>query len=80
MQHLNKTLARLASYALGGGVWRDQVGMSSLQRFQFIHQPIEISVVDFGLVENVIPIFVVADLLSQTLDFFVNILGCSCRH
>ena len=69
MRHLDEALARLAADALGGRIRRDQLGMRRLQRLQLAHQRIVFGVGDFGRVQYVVQVLVVAQLLAQSVDF-----------
>ena len=48
-------------------------GCSALQILQLLHQLVEFRVADLGIVENVIEIFVVADLLAQRFDLLFDV-------
>ena len=70
---LDESLAGLAAYALGGRIGRDQRGMLGFEVLQLLHQLVEFGVADFGIVEDVIEIFVVADFFAQSLDLFFDV-------
>ena len=48
-------------------------GMLGFQILQLLHQLVEIGVADFGIVEDVVEILVVANLLAQSLDLFFDV-------
>src|SRR6266446_3911662 len=68
MARLDESLARLAAYALSGGVGRDQFRMLGFKLLEFVDQFVEFGVADLRIVENVIAVFVVADLVAQGFD------------
>jgi hypothetical protein len=49
---------------------RHQIGMRHLERAQLVHQRVELAVGDQRLVDEVVPLFVVADQAPQLLDTF----------
>src|SRR6266849_3967137 len=77
MAGLDEALAWLAAYALRGRVGRDQLRMLGLEFFEFVDELVEFGVADFGIVEDVVAVFVVADLVAQGFDLF---LYCGWRH
>ena len=66
--HLDETLARLAAYALGWGIRRQQFGMARLQIAQFAHEGVVFGVGDFGLVQHVVQALVMAQRFAQLFD------------
>ncbi len=68
MRHFHDAFPRLSSYTLSRRVWGDEVGMFRLQLFELLDQLVEIEIADFWSVEDKIPVFVMADLLPQSLD------------
>src|SRR5215469_11297785 len=73
MGSLDEALARLAAYPLGGRIGGNEARILRLQLFQTVHQLVELGVGYLGSIENVIEVFVVANLVAQLF----NVLG---RH
>ena len=48
-------------------------GMLGLEILQLLHQLVEFGVADFGIVENVVEVFVVANLLAQGFDLLFDV-------
>ena len=55
-------------------------GCSALQVLQLLHQLVEFRVADFGIVENVVEVFVMANLLAQRLDLFFGVFRSHRRE
>ena len=53
-----------------------QFGMLGLKLLEAVHQPVEGGVGNFGIVRDVIEVFVAANFLAQALDFFGCRLAC----
>ncbi len=64
--------AGLAPDPLGGRVGRDQVGMFGFDFLQLNHELVEFGIHDFGIVEYVVEVFVVADCFAQCFDLFFD--------
>ena len=79
MRRFDEALARLASDALGGRIGRHQFWMLVFELLQLNHELIEFGVGKFGIVEDVIAVFVVADFIPQCFDLFFGALG-QARH
>ena len=75
VRRFDESLARLAADALRGGVGRDQFGMFGFELLQLDHELVEFGVGDFGIVENVVAVLVVADFLPQRFDLLFGPLG-----
>ena len=73
MRDLDESLARLAADALRGRIRRNERWVLGFQILQLLHQLVEIGVADFGIVEDVIEVFVVANLLAQSLYLFFDV-------
>ena len=73
VRHLDETLARLAAYALGRGIGRQQLGTLRLQIAQFPHQCVVFGVADSGLVQHVVQALVMAQRFAQLFDLGGNI-------
>src|SRR4051812_16140622 len=67
--HLQKALARLAPHALGRRIRRSELGVLGLQFLETPHQRVVFRVRDFGLVENVVEMFVAAKLIAELVNF-----------
>ncbi len=48
-------------------------GCSALQILQLLHQLVEFRVADFGIVENVVEVLVVANLFAQSFDLLFDV-------
>ena len=70
---LDEPLARLAADALGGRIRAYQRWVLGFEVLQLLHQLVEFGIADFGIVENVIEIFVVADLFAKGFDLFFDV-------
>ena len=66
---LDEAFARFAADALGGRIGREQFGVLRFQRLELAHERVVFGVGDLGLVENVVQVFVVAQLFAELLDF-----------
>src|SRR4029077_19094602 len=77
MAGLDETLAWLAANSLHGRVGGDQFGVLGLDLLEFVDEFVEFSVADLGIVENVVAVFVVADLVAQGFDL---LLDCCRGH
>jgi len=42
------------------------------QFFQFVEEAVELWVADFGIVENVVAVLVIANLVAECVDFFLD--------
>src|SRR5580693_8216876 len=69
MPHLDETLARLRSHPLRRRIRSDQLGVFGFQTLEFAHQRVVFGVGDFGRVEHVIQVLVVAQFPAKGLDF-----------
>ena len=49
------------------------VGMLGLEILQLLHQLVEVGVADFGIVENVVEVLVVANLFAQSVNLFFDV-------
>src|SRR5579872_4407882 len=67
------TFARRSAYALAWRIRRDQLRVRRLKLLQFGHHSIKFYVGDFRLIEDVIEIFVPADVLAQLFDLFCDV-------
>jgi hypothetical protein len=47
--------------------------MLAFQVFQLLHQLVEFGVAEFGMVEDVVEMLVVANFLAQGLDLFLEV-------
>ena len=72
MHDLRKTLGRSAANALRGTVRSYLLGMFLLELLESLEQLVVFSVRNFGIVAQVIEIFVTANLFPQLLYFFSN--------
>ncbi len=73
VRYFDEPLARLAAYALRWRIRRNQRRMLCLQIFQLAHQLVEFGVADLGIVDNVVQVFVVANLFAQRFDLFFGV-------
>ena len=48
-------------------------GCFGFQRLQLVHQAIEFGVADFGIVENVVAVLVIADLVAHSFQLLLEI-------
>ena len=71
----DESLARLAAHALRRRIGRDQFDMRGLELFQLVHQAVEFGVRDFGIVEYVVAVLVMANVFAQRLDLRVEVRG-----
>ena len=65
MRRFLKSLARFAAYALRRRVGRNQLGMLLLDGLQPPHQRVIFGIVDLGLIENIILVFVMANFVAE---------------
>ena len=72
MANLEETFARFAADALGGRVGRDQFGMLGLELLQLFKKLVELKIADLRIVKHVVAVLVVADLLTQCVNFFLD--------
>ena len=63
--NFDETLTRLATDTLGRGIRCHQLRMFGFQLLELGHQPVELGVAEFGLVQDVVPVLVIADLVAQ---------------
>ena len=70
--NLDETFARFAADALGGRVGRDQFGILGLEFLQLFKKFVELEIADLRIVEHVVAVLVVADLLTQCVNFFLD--------
>ena len=75
MPDFHESLARLASNALRRRIGGDQIRMFSFQILKLIHEPVEFGVADFGIVEYVVAVFMLADFFAEGFEPLVNVLG-----
>jgi hypothetical protein len=68
MRQLGEAGQGLAAYALGRGVGRDQLGVFGLNALELAHEHVEGGVGDLGRVEDVVLVFVMANLVAQFFD------------
>ena len=61
-------LRGLPGHALRRGIGGDEIGMGVFERLQLAHQRVELGVGDLGVVENVVPLFVMPNAIAQLLD------------
>ena len=61
---------RPAAHALRRRAGIGELGMGGFELTKLAHEPVELRIGDHRRVVNVIPFFVVADLLAQSLDAF----------
>ena len=59
-----KTLGRTPGHALRRRIWRDEIGVLGFQSLEFVQQPIELLVGNIRRVVNVVPLFVIPDLVA----------------
>jgi hypothetical protein len=62
-----------AADALRWGVGADQVGVLGLEPLELVHQRVELGVGELGIVQDVVALFVVADLAAEFVDPFCRI-------
>ena len=72
MRGFDESFTRLAADALRGRIGRDQFGMFGLELFQLVHQPVEFRVRDFGIIEHVVAVLVMANIFSQALNVVLD--------
>jgi hypothetical protein len=78
VRHLGEAFAGLATDTLGRRVGRDELWVGLLKLLQAVHQRVILRIGDFGRVEDVVEMLVVANLFAQRLDLFFS---CRCsRH
>ena len=68
-RNLDEAFARFSADALGGRIGRDQLGMLASSCLQPPHHHVVFGVADFGLVQHVIQMFVMAQRVAQFFDF-----------
>jgi hypothetical protein len=61
-------LHRLPRHALGGRIQGDELRVPLLSSAQLAHELVVLGVADFGAIEDVVAVVVVADLGAQLLD------------
>ena len=55
--------------ALGGGVGGDERGVGLFEGLELAHEGVVLGVGELGLIEDVIEVFVVAEILAELLNF-----------
>jgi hypothetical protein len=75
MVHAGELAAYLSTDALCRRVGSSQLGVLGLQVNQLVHEAIEIGIGNFGIVEDVVAVFVVTDLVAQDVEFLVKIFA-----
>jgi hypothetical protein len=65
----------LAPHALGGRIGRDKLRILGLQLLKPAHQFVKLEVGDFRVIQDVVPILVVADIISELFNFFFDGFG-----
>jgi hypothetical protein len=73
MGRLEEALAGLAADALGGGIGGTEVGVGVFEVEELAEELVVGGVGDFGLIEDVIEVFVAADQGAQRQDFVLGI-------
>ncbi len=68
MFYLNEAFARLTAHAKGGGVRRNQFGMLGFESLEAVHQLVVFGVRNLGLVQDVVKMFVAAQVGLQLFD------------
>ena len=61
-----KPSRRLAADALRGRVGRDELGVVGLEPLELVHERVVFGVGNFGRVEDVVEVLVVAQLMAQS--------------
>ena len=69
MGEFDEAFAGGAADALGGGVEGDERGVGLFEGLEFAHAGVVFGVGDLGLVEDVIEVLVVAEFLTELLNF-----------
>ena len=75
MPHLGEFLRRLAPHSLGRRIGRDKLRILGLQLLKPAHQFVKLEVGDFRVIQDVVPVLVVADIIAELFDFFLNCFG-----
>ena len=70
-----KSRTGFATDTLGGRIRRDELRMFRLQLLELVHQLVESGVADFGLVQHVVAVLVIADLVAQGFEFLLDVFG-----
>ena len=75
MGDLGESFFGLAADTLGGRIGSDEVGVVGFEALQLAHEVVEVGVGDRRLVEDVIEVLVVADLVAEGVDLFLDGVG-----
>ena len=78
--HFCKPFARRAAHANGQRIRRDQFRMRGFQFLQPVHHPVVSRVRDFRIIQDVVAVFVVAQLLAKLFNLFFDASGRSLGH
>jgi hypothetical protein len=70
--YLLKSLARRAADTLSWRVGCDQSRMLAFKLLELVHQLVELGVRNFGIVEGVVTVFVMADLIAEGFDLLLS--------
>src|SRR6185312_4241031 len=77
--HLYEALAWLASNTLCGRIRRNQFRVRSLKLFEFLHQAVKVGVRNLRSIQDVIEVFVAANVVAQLLNLVFDGLVFSSR-
>ena len=70
MRNFEKAFSGLAAHTLRGRIRRDQLGVGSLKRFQFLHQAVKVRITQFGCIQDVIQVS--SWVLGRSFSIFVS--------
>src|SRR4029077_6401616 len=73
MPHLDESLAGPAPDSLCRRIRSNQRGMFSLKLLQLLHQLVERSIADLGIVESVIKMLVIANLFAERSNLLFDV-------
>jgi hypothetical protein len=71
--YFDESLAGLAAHALGWRIGSEESWVLSFQILQLPHQLVVVEVADFGIVEDIIEILVVANFLAERFDLLFDV-------
>ena len=76
MRHRQKTAFGSATYFPGGRIREVQFGVLLFQLQQPLKQFVIVTVGNFRIIQNVIPLVMVFDLFFQGINFFSDVFHC----
>ncbi len=72
VRRFEEAVAGLATDALAGRVGRDQIRVLGLERLETLHQVVVLGIGEYGRVEHVVQVLVVAELVAEGFDLLLR--------